>query len=298
VRVIDPVTKKTTKQFNAFAKSDRNGINVAAGDVTGDHQADVIVGTGAGTDPLVKVFTPDGRLVTSFNPYFTERKTGVAVAAGDVNADGVDELITVPAKSYPQIRIWTYNQTTKKFTSLAQGFAYDRTQRQGYSIATGDLDGDARAEIIVAPRLNGRSVTILNLNDKNELKVVRRFNPYPIQFTSGLTVASGDVFGTGRANIITVGGPGYYSDINVFDINGKLRAHFLPTSKAYRGGVTLTVLDVNRDGREEIVTGTYRNGDPGLRVFRYSGLKKKFEQIQNYFVFPRTVKNGLRLGST
>lgn len=297
VRVINPSTKKTTKEFLAFAKADRTGVHTAAGDINGDHQADVVVGTGIGTDSLVKVFSTQGKLITSFNPYSTERQTGVSVATGDLNGDGIDEIITVPAKSSAQIRAWRYDTTSKKFTRLAQLFAYDRSQRQGFTVASGDLDGDGRAEIAVTARTNARSVAVLRLTSSNALQVIKRFNPYPIQYTTGLTLAIGDVFGTGRGNIITTGGPGYYSDVKIFDIKGKSLNHFLAISQSYRNGLSLTALDVNRDGRDEIIAGPYRNGEPWVYVYRYDGLRKKFSRMQNYLVYPRTIQNGLRLGS-
>ncbi len=298
VRVIDPAKKKVTKEILAFSKNDKNGVNVASGDVTGDNQADVVVGTGAGTDGLVKIFSASGTQIASFVPYPTEKKTGVAVATGDVNGDGVDEIITVPAKSAAQVRVWRYDVASKTFKQISQAFAYDRNSRPGFTVAAGDLDLDGRAEIVVAPRANARSIALLKLDTQNQLQLVRRFNPFPLTFTTGLTVAVGDVFGSGRASIIVVSGPSYYSDIRVFDMAGKLQTHFLPTSKAYRGGLTLATLDVNKDGRAEIITGTYKNGDPGIRAYRYNGLSKKFGLIQSYFVYPRTVKNGLRLGGT
>lgn len=298
VRVIDPVTKKATKEFAAFSKSDRNGVHVASGDINGDSKADVVAGTGIGSDPLVKVFSTVGQLLTSFNPYPTERRIGVAVAVADVNGDGVDEIITVPAKSAAQIRVWRYDSATKKFNQIAQTFAYDRASRQGFTVAAGDLDLDGRAEIVVTARANARSVSILVLDANNVLRVIKRINPYPIQFTTGLTITVGDVFGTGRASIVTVGGPSYYADIKVFDIKGKLQKQFLPQSKAIRNGLTLTTLDVNKDGRAEIITAPYRSGDSTIRVFRYNGAKKIFESIQNYYVYPRTVRTGLRLGGT
>lgn len=296
VRVIDPSTKKVTKEIFPFGKTYRNGVSTAAGDVNGDQLADVVVGTGIGSDPLVKVFGTDGKLQTSFNPYATEHRTGVEVATGDVDGDGSDEIITVPGKSAAQVRIWHYDAKSKKFYSKTQLFAYDRTQRQGFSLAAGDLDGDNRAEIVVAPRANGQSVVVLRLDASNTLQLVKRFSAFPLQFKTGLTLAAGDVYGNGRMNIIVTSGPGYYSEVRIFDVNGVLKSTFLPMAKTVRTGISLTTLDVNRDGREEIVAGSYQNGVPELLVFRYDGIKKKFSRIQNYLVFPRITQNGLRLG--
>lgn len=297
VRVIDPGTRKATKEFATFGRYDRNGVHVAAGDVNGDHQPDVVVGTGAGTDPLVKVFNTSGKLLTSFNPYSTDRGIGVSVATGDLNGDGTDEIITTPAKGAAQVRVWKFDPTVKKFGRIAQMFAYDRSQRQGFTVTAGDLDADGRAELAVTPRVRGSSVVILRLDTGNALRQVKRFTPFPIQFTTGLTVAIGDVFGTGRGSIVVTSGPGYYSEIRVFDINARRQSTFLHSTRAYRGAVSLTVIDVNRDGREDIVTGTYKNGDPTISVYRYDGLKKRFGRIQSYLAYPRVVQNGLRLGS-
>ncbi len=298
VRVIDPVTKKTIKEFMPFSAKDSHGVHVAAGDINGDSQADVVVGTGIGTDPLVKVFSITGVELAKFTPYPTEKKTGVSVAVGDVNGDGIDEIITVPAKSSAQVRVWSFITTTKKFKQLSQLFAYDRVSRQGFTVAAGDLNLDGRAEIVVAPRANGRSIAVLRLDSSNGLKVIKRIAPFPILFTSGLTITTGDVFGNGRSSIIVANGPNYYTDIKVIDVNGKVQSHFLPTPKTYRKGLTLTTQDVNKDGRDEIITGAYERGDSVIKIFRYSGLKKTFEPLQNYLVYPRTIQTGLRLGAT
>ncbi len=296
VRIIDPATGKATAMFNAMPAGDRRGLNVAAGEVNGDHLADVIVGSGAGDNPVVKVFTSTGRLKWSFNPYPTERKIGVDVAAGDVDGDGIDEIITVPAKSAAQVKIFRFDAKKNVFALLGQTFAYNRVTQPGFTVAAGDLDLDGSAEVMVAARANARSVSIFRWQN-NQLRLVHRFNPFPLLFKSGLTIAVGDTSGDGRPEIIVTAGPGYYSHLKFFDINGRLLTSFRPTSIAYHGGLDLTALDVNQDGRDEILTTTYRNGDPGLRVYRYDAVRKTFTLIQNYFIFARTIKNGFRLGS-
>lgn len=296
VRVIDPKTGKATAQFNVLQSKDRKGVNVSAGDVDGDHQPDVVIGSGAGNDAVVKVFTPAGKQLFSFNPYPTDRGTGVDVATGDVNGDGTDEIITVPAKAAAQVKVFRYDSAKKAFVLLAQTFAYDRNSRQGFTVAAGDMDVDGNAEIAVTARANARTVTLLRVKG-NQLQIIRRINPFPILFRTGLTIAIGDTYGTGRGQLIVTGGPTYYSDVKIFDISGRYLTHFLPTSKAFRGGVDLATLDVDQDGRDEVLTTTFLNGDPGVRVFRYDALRKTFTLKQSYYAFARAIKNGFRLGA-
>lgn len=296
IRVINPTTKKVTKEFLAFDKKNKNGVNVAVGDIDGDHQADIIVGSGAGSDPLVKVFSERGILKVQFNPYGATKKSGVSVASADVNGDGLDEIITVPARSSSQVRVFSYQATTKTFKSLAQAFAFSRSNLDGFTVAAGDLNLDGLADIAVAPQKNSNLVVVLSLSGQT-LKKVSAFRPYPIVFKSGLRLAIGDVNGDGRGDIITTGGTGYYAHVRVLTMTGKELANFLPASTAYYGGVDLTAFDVNQDGRDEVITGTYQSGDPGIRFFRYSGLTKKFLRIDSYFVWPMVMRNGMRLAS-
>lgn len=297
VRIVTPSTGKVTKEFAPFPGTELNGTNVTIGEFTGDQQADIAVGTGIGTNAKVKLYTDRGVKITEFNPYSTQRGTGVSLAAGDVDGDGRDELITAPAKGTPQIRIFKYDLETKKFVSYAQGFAYTKTLLNGFSVAAADLDLDGRDEVLVAPRSKGRSVTIWQITTDKKFKKQGAFNAYPITPTSGITLSTGDINGDGRPEILTAMGPGYWTDVKAFDQRGRLIAHVEPASRAYLGGVDLTSMDINGDGRDEVITGTYQRGDPGIRYFRYDSAAKKFKRILSYNVYPLRMQFGLRLGS-
>jgi len=59
-----------------------------------------------GSPGRVDVFNPDGTAVTSFAPYGASYTGDVAVAFGDVNGDGIDDLITGAQVGNPNVKIY------------------------------------------------------------------------------------------------------------------------------------------------------------------------------------------------
>src|SRR5262249_25947001 len=83
-------------RFKPF-KGCQGGVYVAAGDVTGDGHADVMVAEGEGGRPRVRVFSgADGSLLDDIRAYPRGYRGGVHVAAGDVNGDGHADIIVTP----------------------------------------------------------------------------------------------------------------------------------------------------------------------------------------------------------
>jgi hypothetical protein len=107
--VLSGVDRHVIASFFAYDSTFHGGVSVAAGDVDGDGRSDLITGAGPGGGPHVKVFSgADQHLLASFFAYDPAFGGGVRVAAGDVDADGRIDVITIPGPSgVPQVRVFS-----------------------------------------------------------------------------------------------------------------------------------------------------------------------------------------------
>lgn len=170
--------------FYAFNPYFKGGLNLAVADVNGDGFDDIIIGSGKGTPGVIKIFNYQGKVVSQFMPYSTNYMQGVKVAAGDVDGDGLVEIIagTYPGGG-PHVRVFDWFGRLK-----VQFFAYHPLFRGGVNVAAGDLNGDGVDEIITgAGPGGGPHVRVFN----SQAQVIAQFFAYQKDFRGGVYVASG-----------------------------------------------------------------------------------------------------------
>lgn len=224
---------KTTNQLTDFFAFDNNftgGIFVASGNLGGDASDEIVVGSGAGSGPVVKVFDPNGTQRDEFFAYDQSFLGGVRVAAADVNNDGVDDIITGPSSGSGQVKIFDGASGQLGGAQLGSFFAFDPGFTGGVFVAGGDINGDGNDDIIVG---SGSGQPRVRVFDGTNSAQLFDFQPFSPDFTGGVRVGSSDINGDGRDDIVTGGDQLFYFD----GINGDRLAGFPEPRAGDFGGV-------------------------------------------------------------
>jgi hypothetical protein len=216
VQVFDGATGALRLSFLAFEPSFASGVEVAAGDVTSDGFADVLVVGGCGAiaaPPVVRAF--DGRTGAFVREYaipVSGVSCGFHVAAGDVTGDGVaDVVVGSGGFGLPFVVVLdgASGATVREFN------AYDAAFRGGVYVAAADITGDGYADIVTGAGAGGGPH--VRVFDGTDGAVLRQFMAYDPAFTGGVRVAAGDLNGDGLAEVITAAGPGGGPHVRVLD---------------------------------------------------------------------------------
>lgn len=209
VRLFDGANLNNFLSGYPFGPAFTGGVFVAAGDINGDGRQDVVVAQGSGGGLVHAYSVPEAELLTSGAPFGPSYTGGVRVAAGDVNGDGRDDLITAQASGGLVSVFDGVNQT-----QLISGAPYGAGYTGGVFVAAGDVNADNHADVIVSPGTGNGPVIVV---DGQTHGVLQTFAAYPAGFTGGVRVAAADLTGDGRADIITAPGAGGLPLLRVFD---------------------------------------------------------------------------------
>ncbi len=205
-------------QFMAYDKKFTGGLSVAVGDLNGDGTDEIIVAPliGGKNGSEVRVFDPQGDMLYSFDAYGKKFNGGVKLAVGDLDGDGIAEIITAPASAGgPHVRIFSRSGDLK-----GQFMAFDPSFRGGLSIGIGDVDGDGHQEIVAVQETDA-DVQARIFNAQGQEK--NRFPLYPeidsVEQPSDILV--GDYTGDGQADILSYGLTAG-SPLKLFDYYGRV----------------------------------------------------------------------------
>lgn len=155
----------------------------------------------------------------------------------------------------------------------------------GASLATGNLDSDPAKEVVVGAGPGGgplvrRFQSVPNGSSFSapiDSSMPGDFYAYDQSFRGGVDVAVGDTNGDGVDEIITAAGVGGGPHIKIFKADGTFVSQFFAYDAKFHGGVNVAAVDLDGDGKAEIITGPKAGGGPDIRVFKAdSTLIKEF----------------------
>jgi hypothetical protein len=225
--------------FFAYEPEFRGGVNLAADDITGDGKAEVIVGADRGGGARVRVLDmqnggPSKSLVDFF-AYNVEFRGGVRVAVGDVNGDGVNDVVTGAGQGGGP-RVSGFNGADIRNGNLnrfVDFFAMELNLRNGVTVAVEDMDNDGFDDIITGAGAGGAPrVRVFEA----ESAIARPAAPDllydffagSIDSRSGIRVSVKNVDGDDIADIVTGEGFGRESRVRTF-AGAKFAAPLTPT---------------------------------------------------------------------
>ena len=256
------------------------------------------IGVDAGGGPLVTVTFANGthNKFFAYSPFFTG---GVRVATGDINGDGIAEIITGAGPGGgPQVNVYTVDPSNGTISLQTTFFAFNTLHfTGGLFVAAGNTDNDIFEDIIIGagsgggPRVQVYSGTASGVNASAPANDFFVYNP---NFTGGVVVTSGDRTGDGIEEVITAPASNGGYHIRSFNCNGTgtnpniVDNFFAFNNTNARGGLSIAAGQLNNGAIADLVIGTTNSEFGVVLDYNASGI-----QASPFAGFQGTIRSGV-----
>jgi hypothetical protein len=280
--------RAVTHALTAILIIQRNPLNIPG----------IVTVPGLFNKPIIHTFNPSGGLLSEFQ--VVDGGLGVNISAGDVNGDGVDEVITATGwklLNAGRLGVFRRDGTQVALMETEQGYVSD------FTVATGDFDGDWIEEAVLgfyksplSDPLHGHGgVQIYKVIGNRFIDTGLLFHPYESEGYFGPpSLAVADVDGDGVPELITAPGLDLLAPakIKVFKIDtsagagpwrlGSQLMDFIVPFNVNGFGAHVAAGDLDGDGCAEIMVGAgpdprkkaevvvVYHGDGGYRFERFT----------------------------
>jgi hypothetical protein len=229
----------------------------------------------------------------------------VFVALGDVNNDGVADIVVSPDEGGgPRVRVFN----GKTFEQIANFFGIqDKGFLGGARVAVGDMNNDKFGDVIVSAGFGGGPrIAIfsgISLGSTGGPKLANDFFAYEIALRNGAFVSVADVNEDGFADLVVAAGAGgaprvkVISGKQIIDSNGTVltpMVDFFAGDANRRGGARIFARDLDGDGNADLVAAE-ADGNT-LRVYSGAVLAAGGTTLANSFSILNARPGGLFVG--
>jgi len=264
----------------------QNGVRVAVGDVNGDGKAEIITAPAGGAFAELRIF--DGASFSQIGAYLPYRDAavwnGAFVAAGDTNGDGRAEIVDgLDTGCCTMIHVLD----GRTGTDMAGFWPWGTNSQAGVRVASADLNGDGKAEILAEPP-GSNDVSAFGTGGGNPFRTYKTFGA---EAPAGATIAAGDVAGDARPELVAAANTTAGVQVKVIDTqSGVTLASLFPYGAAAVATPQVAVGDVNGDGRGDIVLVTQLADGTQVKALDADG-----HQLGSFFVLEPGIVPGASL---
>ncbi|MEK7189685.1 MAG: VCBS repeat-containing protein, partial [Patescibacteria group bacterium] len=234
-RVFNAQGQSLRNGFFAYQKQFKGGQYLYRGDLDNDGEIETIRLRGSAVEMY-----KDENFWLSFSPFGSKFKGDLSAAVGDLDSDGVKDLVVGQHSVGNEIKIFDPQgkQKGKSFYGVYKGYT------GGVNLAV------AGSQIAVGTTRDSLAIRVFN----KEGKLLKKWAAFTGSVKGGVNIAAGDINGDGKSEIVTGRGTGK-PEIKIFSAAGKqIGKSFLGASAKGKTGIGVAVNDVDNNGVDEIVS--------------------------------------------
>jgi hypothetical protein len=225
VRVFD-INTRPVGGFFAYDPRFMGGVEVATCNLNADNQDEIVTGAGPGGGPHVRMFDKRGNSVGGFFAYAENYRGGIDVACGDLDGDGLAEIVTAAKDGSQHVKV--FDSAGKFMVS----FVPYPTRLKNMETEIRDLNGNGEAEVIVRGTSSyGKDISLLF--DVNGKAIVDFGDDVPLVM---LSLSAGEA--TEQARTEFFGGlPGAAPQVIVSSVRKTVLPAFYAFEPSFMGGL-------------------------------------------------------------
>lgn len=247
--------------------------NVILADVTGDREHELIVSSGEDTGGTVAVYTKDGEKLAQAKPFGDTYSGGITVLHGDVNGDGVEELVFTANTGVATMKLYRYNTTNGKLKHLSTNKPFGVKYTGGLDITLGNMNASSAKEIaVVATDSTKAKLKVYKISTKNKFHtLVDKSIPAPYTYAS-LGIGEFSAAGAQQLLLYMTAVNATTDQVNLYSLNnaGRLkRKSKTSISRSIAGDVHVQLGDIDGNFQDDIIA--YSPTDSTMEIYRVDG---------------------------